>query len=254
MTIRSFARWTFFFLLFLFFIVACFVGYIYRHREEFTSNFLTKLLQVNCSVESIDFSPQGIKIKDIEIANPSNCSFPYAFEADEIDIKLNWSSFFKGLTGLSSHGMIISEIAIPNPEVTLEIFSLNGSDNNWSRILQAVAKDTAEEKPSRTVIVERLLITNIDVRVKNHVMPLLSAHPSPIAIIEVKNLGDGAEFSTGSIVYTIFGILLKEVSWNIGVNGILPATAPVPALILQTLWKLAPGKNTQNNSQSSTTD
>jgi hypothetical protein len=216
-------KWIFFFLFFIFLMAASFAGYLFMYRAEFLALGLSRTLLVPVKIKTIDFSKRGLTLRGFAVGNPPPCTLRHALACDKIDIKLNWIDFMKGLIGLSKKGIVIEQIRLPDVKCSFEIFSVSGSDNNFSRMLAFLS--SPKSSSSTKFEIEKLTLTNVSIEIKHHVFLDTSLKPTPIPKIEFHNIGTNGT-STQDVIAIIIKTLIHEISKDLN----LIETAPEKAL------------------------
>ena len=226
-------KWISFFTLFVLLIVLCFGGYMYMARAQFLSNALSTALDTPVTVRHIDFSSDGLLIKEIVIKNPPGCELKDALSIARVQVKTNWGALIKGVLGLSSDKIIIDQLRIDKPEMTFELFNVTGSDNNWSRILEKVTEESSHKKsrgekkskkPSKSVefAINKLLLTDVTLEMKHHSLGKASFKPALIERIEVRDIGQDNGVALQDICVEVTTILMKEAAKQFSLNQMSP--------------------------------
>ncbi|HXF28806.1 MAG TPA: hypothetical protein VN457_03065, partial [Chlamydiales bacterium] len=186
-------RWICFFALFIVVMVVCFVGYVYMNRAPFLATALSNALETTVKVKSLDFSKQGLQIRNLTIMNPPGCDIKNAFSVDKINVKMDWWEVIKGVSGISKNKIIIDQIKIEKPDMTVELFNATGSDSNWSRILAKLSSDAqkkkAEAAPSseRHFAIRKLVLTEVKFQLKHHSLAQLNVKPIVVDKLEIRD-------------------------------------------------------------------
>lgn len=226
-------KWILFFVFFALLILLSFGSYAYMARAQFLSSALSTALDTKVTVRHIDFSSDGLLVKDIVIKNPPGCELKDALTLARVQVKTNWSDLIKGVLGLSKQRIVINELRIDKPEMTFELFNVTGSDNNWSRILDKLSSDPAhkkakdakkEKKPSQSTefTIEKLLLTDITLEMKHHSLGKASFKPALIERIEVRDLGKDNGVALQDICVEVASILMKEAANQFALKQMSP--------------------------------
>ncbi len=210
-------KWTIFFLLFVCTIFCTFTAYVYNFRADFLSHALGRELGVQVKMKSVDFSEQGLKAKGVRIHNPSDCVLKNALVADKVTVKMDPLELFKAITGIGSERVVIRQIKIEKPEMHMEFFTKEAQDNNWTRILANIAQ-TKNAPASRQFEIMKLTLTEVKLEVKYHVFPKTILHPSPVAKIELTNIGREQPATPKEVFYTLFTKLVDGATNELGLN------------------------------------
>ena len=126
---------------------------------------------------------------------------------------MTWKEFLAVLFGIAQKGIVISEIAIKDPAVTVEMFNLSGSENNWSMIVEKIPqrKKTAEEG-GRTFAIGTILIKNVKLDAKNHALSEKIIHLRPITKIEITRKPNQAPLTPEEIFFNVFMALMEKIA------------------------------------------
>lgn len=156
-------------------LAAVIVGFIFWSRlPDMVSNNLSKKLKVAVEIDSFGLSWGKISAKNIQIGNPPGSILARAFTCQEIDVLAPFTSYLK-------KRVVIDEIALKDIYLGLEFDSASGTSGNWSRIMKNLQdstggissstskKDKSKAPPAptseRSVLIHRIVLTNIDVDV-----------------------------------------------------------------------------------------
>ncbi|MDB6082089.1 MAG: hypothetical protein JWO53_1361 [Chlamydiia bacterium] len=214
-------KWITFFVLFTLLIVVSFVGYTYLHRAEFLSTILSKTLNISMKVKNIQISKHGLLVKGINVQNPQGCTLKNALQVDRIEVKMDWVELVKALIGVKNKKIVIDQIKIISPQMSVELFTLTGSDTNWKRLLSNMPAGN-DEPSSRKFEIKRLVITNIGLEIKQQNISQSSFKPSPIAKLEFKNLGSDTAASAQEIIRGVFTALVSEAAKELQLKNMQP--------------------------------
>ena len=218
-------RWIAFFALFVALIVVCFVSYVYINRAPFLATALSHALDTEVKVQSIDLSKQGLQIRNLSIKNPPGCDVKNAFSVDKINVKMNWWPLFKGLVGLSAEKIIIDQIKIEKPEMSVELFNTTGSDSNWSRILAKVSNRAQQQKTptgERHFAIGKLTINEVKFQLTHHSLPQLSVQPIIVDKMEIRDIGMNNDVALRDIALNVCMVLVQEASKQFALNQMSP--------------------------------
>jgi hypothetical protein len=209
-------RWILFCVVFAVAIGAGFAGYLFVYRAEFLSLAITKAIDTPVYIKRVDFSMNGLTLQGLRIENPAGNTVKNALTVNKLKVKINVIDLLKELTGIGGDKIVIDEIKIDKPKMNVELYSLGSSDNNWKKIVERSShKHPSEEKTSRRFFIKKFLITNLQLEVKYAIVPEGSLRPSPIAKIELKNIGKDSPLSTQEVLKVVFQELLRRASTDL---------------------------------------
>jgi hypothetical protein len=216
-------------------------GVAYMYRTQLLSSILSKTLEVPSSIQEINFSSSGATIKELHIQNPKGCTLKDALLVKTIDIKLAWKDAIKTTLGFGSKKIIIRSIAIDSPQMAVEIFNLTGSDTNWSRILNTGT--TSSEPSSIDLQIDTLLLTNIQLQAKYHILGKADFNPAPVAKIEIHNIGSDSDVTTKQLIFIVFKVLMSQAASQLNLKTLVPEmllqkVIPLPLFEIQEARKL----------------
>lgn len=121
---------------------------------DIVSNNLSKKINVPVQIDDIHLNWNRIDIDKITIGNPSGSVLPKAFSCDRLFSLAPFTNYLK-------RHVIIDQIEIDNVYLGLEFKSPLSTDGNWSKIIDQIT--TSSTSNFRTVLIRRLILTNIDV-------------------------------------------------------------------------------------------
>jgi len=214
-------RWILFSLAFIIVIATSFLSYLYIHRAEFLSQAITKAIDTPVHIKEIAFTHNGLALEDIRIENPTGTKVKNALTVHKLKVKLNFINLLKELTGFGAGKIEITEIKIDKPKMIVELFSIGSSDNNWKKIVDRSShaqSHSAVPKSQRRFFIKKFLITNLQLEVKYAIIPEGSIRPSPIAKIELKNLGEEEPLTTQELLKAVFQELLDHAATDLNLK------------------------------------
>jgi len=211
-------KWIFFFGFFAILISACCALYVYTYRVDFAQTILSRILRTPVQVAAIEISKDGLYVQKLEVHNPADCLLQNAFSCSSINFKMNWKELTKAFIDDNSKGIVVDEVRICQPYMSLELFNLLGSDNNWTRILNHLnsKKPTRDKhKPARTFTIKKIILENIQVEIRNHLIGKAVIRPKEIEQIEINDIGSKSPMTSQQLVYIIATTVLNQVGKNL---------------------------------------
>lgn len=220
------------------------ISIAYTFRAQCVSSLLSKVLEVPVSLKELTLSQQGIVMKELHIQNPPGCTLKDALLVKAITIKLVWKDALKTLLGFGSKKIILQSIVIDSPQMAVEIFNLTGSDSNWSRILNKLDTGSTESSSSSTdVQINTLLLTNVTLQAKYHILGKADFNPAPVPKIELHNIGSDSDVTTKQLIFIVFKILMGQAANQLNLKTLVPEmllqrVVPLPLFEIQEVRKL----------------
>lgn len=222
-------------------LAAVVVGFIFWSRvPDILANNLSNKMLVSVEIDSIGLSWGKIDLKNIEIGNPPNSILAKAFACKEIDVN---APFFNYL----DQNVVIDEIDLKDVYLGLEFESASNTKGNWTTIMKNIQSTTGgtadkkkkkEEPPAakpsvRTVLIHRLVLTNIDVDVvyrkdggKVQKMPRIDR-------MELKEISSEGGLPVDQIMNSVLGEMLKQVFIKENLKNMLQELLNQPSPIQQ---------------------
>jgi len=253
----------FLFSLCLFLIAAA--GALYLFRVPVISYALSQTLNTHCSMKACTFSKNALQIKELTIQNPPGCTLKNALFVRQIDVTLNWKELFKTLIGTGSRKIVLDSVQIEHSLMGVELFTLAGTDTNWSRLLNTVeppeATTQANSSSSLDFQISSLVLTDIQFNVQYHALSKIPITPSPIPRIELKNIGTDTDVTMKQLFFIIFKVFIEQAANGLNlktlipemiIERVLPVTAPFFEIndaknFLEKFFQGSPPNNTPND-------
>ena len=202
------------------------VSLLYLFRAQVIGYALSKTLNTTCTLKACEFSKRGLQIKELSIQNPVDCTLKNALLVREINCTLNWKELFKTIIGTGSKKIVINSILIEHPMMGVELFTLTGTDTNWSRLLNAI--DTSNATPQTTSTsatdfqITSLILTDIQFKVQYHALSKVPITPAPIPKIELKNIGTNTDVTMKQLFFIIFKVLIEQAASGMDLKTLVP--------------------------------
>ncbi len=196
-------------LIVLIILAAAIVGFIFWSRvPDMLANNLSKKMKVSVTIDSIGLGLGSIDLHKIDIGNPPKSILSKAFSCNEIDVKAP-------LTRYLSKNIVIDEIDLKDVYLGLEFDSPSGTKGNWTRIMGNMQSTSSvgkkEKKTERTVLIHRIVLTNINVDVvyKNDGGKIKKL--PTIDRIELTEISSEGGIPMDQITNSVLGEMLKQV-------------------------------------------
>ena len=206
-------------------LAAVIVSFIFWSRvPDILANNLSKKMKVSVEIDSIGLGWGKIDLKKIQIGNPSGSILAKAFSCNEIDVLAPFTNYL-------SQNIVIDEIDVNDVYLGLEFDSASGTTGNWTTIMgnlnaspdssaaTSKGKKKRKEQPapagasssSRTVLIHRLVLTNIDVDVVYRKDGGKVKRLPRIPRIELTEISSEGGLPMNQIMNSVLGEMLKQV-------------------------------------------
>ncbi|HKY99565.1 MAG TPA: AsmA family protein [Rhabdochlamydiaceae bacterium] len=191
-------------------IAAVVIAFIFWSRvPDILANNLSNKLKVSVTIDDISLSWGEIKISDVEIANPRKSILPKAFACQEINV-------FAPFTHYLDDNVEIDQIDLNDVYLGLEFDTATSTQGNWTEIMSNL-KTTSEKEASknkgekRTVLIRRLVLTNINVDVVYRKDGGKVQKLKRIDRMELTNISSEGGLPLDQVMNSVLGQMLKSV-------------------------------------------
>lgn len=203
-------------------LAAVIVGSIFWSRlPDMLANHLSAKIKVAVSIANLRAKWGEIDINKIQIANLPKSVLANAFTCEQIAIITPYSNYL-------NQNIVIDEISLDSVYLGLEFDSATGTSGNWTRIMSHLQNSSEDgeksrkkkrkeedtslpSKASRTLLIRKLILTNIDTDVvyrkdgsKIHKLPRIPR-------IELTNISSEGGVPMDQIMKSVLGEMLKQV-------------------------------------------
>lgn len=202
-------------------LAASVIGFIFWSRlPDIVATHASQKLKVPVSIDSFGLGWGKLDAKKIEIGNPPKSILPRAFACDEIVVLAPFSRYL-------NKQVVIDEIDVNNVYVGLEFDSASGTTGNWTRIMGNLQKSVGSEsagggkkkskQPSapsgsqRSVLIHRIVFTNIDVDVVYRKEGGKVKRLKRIPRLELTEVSSEGGLPMDQIMNSVLGEMLKQV-------------------------------------------
>ncbi len=179
-------------------------GILWFRLPDVLSSRLSTSLNVPVSIGGMTLSWKDLGIHNVTISNPEKAKQPTAFSCEQIDIMAAPTQFFK-------KAITIDTITLDNIYLDLEFDSASTTDGNWTRIMAGIAKQPQESKSDKSVLIRKMIFTNITVDVLYVKEGGRVQRLPTIDRIELTNISSEGDFPTDQIMNSVLGQMLKSV-------------------------------------------
>jgi len=194
-------------------VAAVIVGFIFWSRvPDMLANNLSKKMGVSVAIDSMGLGWGKIDMKKIEIGNLPHSILAKAFSCREIDVNAPFTHY------LNKH-IVIDEIDLNDVYLGLEFDSATGTKGNWTRIMSNIQSTTAvgqakkkkEEAAERSVLIHRIVLTNINVDVVYKKDGGKVKRLPTIPRMELTEISSEGGVPMDQITNSVLGEMLKQV-------------------------------------------
>ena len=218
-------------------LAAVVVGFVFWSRlPDMAANNLSKKLKVPVEIDSFGLSWGKLDAKNIQIGNPPGAILAKAFTCREIDVLAPFTNYL-------NKRIIINEIDLQDIYLGLEFDSASGTSGNWTRIMKNLQDSTqadqgklskSKEKkgsPERSVLIHRIVLTNIDVDVVYRKEGGKVKKLPRIPRIELTEVSSEGGFPMDQILNSVLGEMLKQVFIKQNLNNMIKSLIDTPSPI-----------------------
>lgn len=170
----------------------------------------SKKLGVGVSIGSMGLTPSNISVSNIEIANIPKSILPKAFSCGSLNVSAPLTNYLKD-------DIVVDEISLDRVYLGLEFKNSKGATGNWTQIMGNLQKTMAAEKPASpkekttTLLIKKLILTNINTDVVYVEEGGKVIHLPMIASIELNNISSEGAFPIDQLMGSVLGQMLKQV-------------------------------------------
>jgi uncharacterized protein involved in outer membrane biogenesis len=192
-------------------IVIAFIGW--SRVPDIIANNLSKKLKVSVEINDISIGWGKFEIDRVTIGNPPGTILSKAFSCSSIGIHAPFTNYL-------DQQVIIDEIDVNDVYLGLEFDSATGTQGNWTRIMGNLESTTGqaskgkkkeESGPKRSVLIRRLVLTNIDVDVVYRKEGGKIQRLKRIDRIELTNVSSEGGLPMDQVMSSVLGQMLKSV-------------------------------------------
>ena len=211
-------------------VVVLFLGW--TRVPDILANDISKKMRVPVKIDSIDLGIKSIRVQDFEIGNPPGTVLSKAFSAQTIGV-------FAPLTRYLDQQIVIDEMTIDNIYLDLEFNSVSSTDGNWTKIManiqpsESATKQGENKKPPRSVLIKRIILTNINVDVIYVKEGGKVQHLPTIDRIELTNVSSEGGVPMDQIMNSVLGQMLKSVFIKQNLKNMLQGILNTPGNTIQ---------------------
>lgn len=198
------------------------IGSLFWSRlPDLLASTLSKKMRVAVSVHAVDARWEKILVDQVQVANVPKSVLANALTCNQILILAPYLAYLQSQ-------IIVDEIDLNGVYLGLEFDSASGTSGNWSTIMNNIKasgmrhpKKSTEGEPSHTLLIHKLVLTDIDTDVvyrkegsKIHKLPRIPR-------IELNEISSEGDFPINQLMDSVLGSLLKEVFMKQNLNNML---------------------------------
>lgn len=190
-------------------LVAVVVGLIFWSRvPDMIANRLSNQMKVNVYIGSMGLGWNKVSVNKIEIGNPPKSILTKAFSCREVDVRAPFTRYL-------NKDIVIDEIDLQDVYLGLEFDSATSTNGNWTTILGNTTSSTPpsskKNEADRTVLIHRLILTNINVDVVYRKQGGKVQRLPTIPRMELTEISSQGGLPMDQIMHSVLGNMLKEV-------------------------------------------
>jgi uncharacterized protein involved in outer membrane biogenesis len=228
-------------------LAAIIVGFIFWSRiPDIVASHISEKLKVPVQIDSFEMGWGKIGAKKIQIGNPPGSILAKAFTCDEMDVLTPFTNYL-------GKQIIIDEIDLQNVYLSLEFNSASGTSGNWTKIMSNLKKSTGESPDSsskgkkkekgqaasnpasRSVLIHRLVLTNINVDVVYKKEGGKVQKLPPIPRLELTEISSEGGLPMDQILNSVLGEMLKQIFIKENLKNMMQELMNTPSPIQQYL-------------------
>jgi uncharacterized protein involved in outer membrane biogenesis len=200
-------------------LAAIVIGFIgWSRLPDILANTLSNKLKVSVEIDDMSLGWGKIEIDKVTIGNPPGTILPKAFSCGSIDVIAPFTNYL-------DQKIIIDQIDLNDVYLGLEFDSAKGTEGNWTRIMSNLKPSNAQQTnnkkkkaapptdsgPKRSVLIKRLILTNIDVDVVYRKEGGKIQKLKRIDRIELTNVSSEGGLPMDQVMSSVLGQMLKSV-------------------------------------------
>lgn len=192
--------------------------FAWNQLPDWISKTLSEKMGVSVSIDYLSCTHDTATIHYLNVKNPEGFDLDSALRVKKIKVKTPISSFF--------HNHIeIDEVLLSDLYLGLEFESPTNTRGNWTILMDSLRSSlnnsTSSSKESRTFLIKRLAVNNINIDLLFKKGGGKVKHLKPIAHMEFKNVSSEGPFPMGQLTNVIMSEILKEIFIEQGLKNML---------------------------------
>lgn len=209
-------RWVFSLVCTLSLSFALFI-YIGFYKAHFISKSLSKSFNLPVTVESMTLSSRGLILHDVHIENPPGCSMKDAFLGKTVEIRASFFQIIKFMFFPINSQVSFNEIKVSAPEINIELFTPNGSNSNWMKILSNLSSKNQEA--SHYFSIGNAIFSDVRTQIIHSHVYKNTMKPPHIGRIQIQECRDYKKLPKQEMLFTFFGLFMKRLSGDLGLSA-----------------------------------
>lgn len=199
-------------------LAICVVGWVFWSRiPDIAANHLSKKLHVSVNIDDFQIGWNGIGIEQIEVGNPPRALLSKAFSCQMLRILAPLIRYF-------DQHIVIEEVNLDQVYLGLEFDSPTSTKGNWTEIMSHLKTESAtsrekkkgeqkkvEPRTQRSVLIHKLILTNIQVDVAYRKGGTKVQRLAPIDRIELTEISSEGGLPIDQLMNSVLGQMLKSI-------------------------------------------
>lgn len=188
------------------------LSYFWLFRVSIFERHLSNELNLTVKVSNVTFGFGKIIVDDVTIKNPRQTAITNVLEIQKLEIDIDPLQFFKSKKK-------VDRIQIFKPTIFIEFYNFNGSESNWSNILNGF---TFENR--KRYIINTLSLLEIYFQAYDFDGSEIPIWPIPYLEIRDLNVPNGLTLTevTKIVMLNVFSKAISDTPLESFVNGIKP--------------------------------
>lgn len=190
---------------------------------DIISAHLSNKMKVPVLIDDMHMNWNSIDIQKVEVSNLPNSMLSKAFSAEQILIEAP-------ITAYLSRDIVLERVELDDVYVGLEFESKSSSRGNWTSILgnMQTSSESSKKTSRKTVLIKKLILTNIDVSLAYRQNAKSIKRLSPIKRLEFTNVSSEQGIPYEKISQIIFEQMLKSIFSLEGLQNMLDSILQIP--------------------------
>ena len=202
-------------------LAAAGASYTWDRRAQYVSSQLTDILQVDSSVKDVNFSDRVLSFANLHISTPAGSTSDTSLAATEVRLTTDWTTLF-------SNDVVIDELAIDSPLLGFELYSADGSENNWASIINRLNLAGSQDDATTKYMVRKVVLTNVRIHIENGRPEFAVNNPDPIERIELLGVGSESPLPSRVLLATILREVLQRAAIDPSLKDMVNNIKPLP--------------------------
>jgi hypothetical protein len=209
-------------------------------RAPLAARILTKVLHTPVQVDDLTFSLNHIQVTGLRIKNPSGSQVQNAFTVESVYVDMHVMDLFNDV-------IHINKILVDKPMVGLELYNIQGSDNNWERMINRINDGTGESsnekhthKKKKNAFDKKKVIISLfqinDLTINAYSVPThAKLNISPIPHMSFKDIGAPSGIPASHAANIICRAIIAHIAKDAAMPEIIKNLQKLPESLLKFL-------------------